>query len=460
MAFVALFAEGSRWLLLLLPQALLVSASQSVELWGSAAASAEGLWDALSATWVVGGGPPSPIPMAFVSGVFEPVILASQVGPPVLSLGMLALLILTAGRLVGGRGALVLAAAMALWGLAWEVSYVLVSLGILIVGVAARAWKPSSPSRQQLRWVLLAVALSWVPALLQGGSLTEAARGFLGGLLGPGGNGAGAFSLRLSPVIVSSHLGELLLTQPPQLVVALAESGAGLLAAPLVTWFIYRWVRSGRHVLAAIATASMIGFVAPWFAEYRVTRDLSRFHGFALLNWALLAVPILALLLRRRSNGRWGSAVLLWAFVCTFGGLVVAASLLTAMPRAVLAEGIAPLDARMAIQLWDVLPREAQVFDSIPARAVMLTGRLTRAADDGYKLLPEYTALLEGATASRLARSGYGYVYIDREWWDTMSDEVHASYQQACALPLQHQTDNAANGDRWLFDVGACGDMP
>ena len=460
LAFLAVFSGGARWMLLLLPPSLLAAASRGVELWGSAAASAESLWDGLGAPWIVGGGPPSPIPFAYVSGVFQPFVLAAQIGPPVLSLGFLAVLILTAGRLVGAKGWLVLSAVMAVWALTWEVSYILFAAGLMVVGLAARAWRRGPPSLKQLRWALLATGLSFIPAILQGGSLSEAAKDIVRAILGSGGSGAGGISFRWSPVIISSHLGELSLADPLDLVVALAEMGAGLLAAPLVTWAIHRWVRSGRYVLAAIAAGSIIGFVVPWFVDYRVTRDLSRFHGFALLNWILLAIPLLTLLYRRRPEPGWASGILAWVFLCTFGGVVVMSSLLTALPQAVLTEKVAPLDAQMAVRFWDRLPDGAEILDSVPHRAVLLTGRLTRAANEEYEGLADYYQLLEEPSASRVAQAGFRYVYIDREWWDALPDGVQASYQEDCTTLLGHLTDNAFNGDRWLFDVGGCGGPP
>ena len=460
MAFLAVFSGGARWMLLLLPPSLLAAASRGVQLWGSAAASAESLWDGLGAPWIVGGGPPSPIPFAYVSGVFQPFVLSAQSGPGVLSLGILAVVILTAGRLQGVRGWLVLSAVMAVWALTWEVSYILFAAGLLLVGLAARVWRRGPPSLQQLRWALLATGLSFIPAILQGGSLSEAAKDIVRAMLGSGGSGAGGISFRWSPVIVSSHLGELSLADPLDLVVALAEMGAGLLVAPLVTWAIYRWVRSGRYVLAGIAAGSIIGFVLPWLVDYRVTRDLSRFHGFALLNWILLTIPLLTLFYRRRPKPGWAFGILAWAFLCTFGGVVVMSSLLTALPQAVLTEKVAPLDAQMAVRFWDRLPAGAEILDSVPHRAVLLTGRLTRAADEDYELLAEYSALLMDASASRVAQAGFRYVYIDREWWDALPDRVQASYQEDCTTLLGHLTDNAFNGDRWLFDVGGCGGPP
>src|SRR3990172_9482356 len=99
-----LFGGGARWLLLLLPPTFLAEASAHVVLWGSAASSADSLRLAMLGPWIIGGGPPTPIPFAYPSGILEAFVLGVQGGPGSLSRLFLCMGLLALPRLRGVAG--------------------------------------------------------------------------------------------------------------------------------------------------------------------------------------------------------------------------------------------------------------------------------------------------------------------------------------------------------------------
>jgi hypothetical protein len=57
----------------------------------------------------------------------------------------------------------------------------------------------------------------------------------------------------------------------------------------------------------------------------------------------------------------------------------------------------------------------------------------------------------------QVSGAGYRYIYVDEFWWDSMPVNARESYVDSCVKVIQELHDNAANGSRWLFDIGGCG---
>ena len=455
-----LFAGGARWLLLLAPPAFLNVAGQAMTLWGTAS-QASTLRQALLGDWIIAGGPPFPIPFAYLSGVLEPFTLGMQAGPGSLSRLFLVMALLLLPRLRSGVGAAVLAVLFSSWALAFEASFGLFSAGVLAWAVAIRAWKGDEPWRRRLRWAVAAVVAAGAVSLIQGGTITEMARGALfGGPPEATSAGGPLFSLRWPAAIVSSHLGELRLDHGPTIVIAALELGAALVVGPFVVVRSFHWGRRGRFELAILGMASLAGFLLPLFVRYRADRDISRFTAFALLGWVILSVPLCLQAWRRWPTWpvRFGSAAYFAALV--FPGVVVLGSLLTAVPSGVFTEKMAALDAGMATRLWDQLPPQAIVFDSHPWRAVVLSGRLTRSSDLDYESLPIWSALVAEPSPAGMADAGYTHVYADEHWWRTLSEAARRSFDDACVQVLWEGVDNADNGWRKVLDISGCRSGP
>lgn len=452
------FASGGRWMLLLVPQGLLRSISAEVTLWGSAATSAPSLFDGLAAGWVVEGGPPFSIPLAFLNGIWQPFVLGSQAGPGALSIAILMLVILLIPRARGMLGYTLLVALLAAWALVFEADFVLFTLGIGLMALLNAAWKPRPVWRGRLRRMVAATLLAGVITLAQGGTLSDVAGGVLrgGGDASAASPGFAGFSWRWPPAIVSSHLGELELLRPPQLLAGLFELGPPLLVVPIGLWAGRRFGRRGRFELAAWGLAALVGLVLPLVLSYRAERDITRLTAFGLLGSVMLAVPLASVLLRARPSGRlkWASAG--WLGAACLGGLMVAGSLMTAIPRATLSTDIAPIDARMADRFLGELQPGSLVLDSHAWRAVVLTGRPTISAPDSASTLPEWEAIVAAPRLEAVIDAGFRYVYVDEYWWQQMGAEAGPFAGDPCAELLGVDFDSEANGSRRLYDLGGC----
>jgi len=154
------------------------------------------------------------------------------------------------------------------------------------------------------------------------------------------------------------------------------------------------------------------------------------------------------------------AGTILYLVVLMFSGVATLASLLTAAPRVVFTEDVAPLDAGMASVMWNRLPRDAVVFDSHSWRAVVLTGRAARSSDLAYESLPEWNALVADPSPGRLARAGYSHVYADEVWMRGLPEAAKQSFGDPCVRALWDGEDNADNGWRRLLDITRCLSAP
>ncbi|HLC06034.1 MAG TPA: hypothetical protein VJK02_23605 [Anaerolineales bacterium] len=457
-AVILALASGGRWMLNFLPYSVLKSATQGVNLWGSAADSAPTLLEGLRAAWAIEGGPPSPIPLAYTNGILPPFVLNVFTGPKSLSLIALFLFLLLFPRKRDWRSVVILTLVLSVWALAAEAEFVLIALGLAVTAVLVRVTLPGHSWRKEALPALACLLPAVLISVIQGGTITEFTRLLVGRLFAaPLSSGVPAqFSLRLPPAIVSSHLGELRLDRPDQLLVGLFEIGPLLLAGPIVIWAMLRWLRRARFALVAIAVSSCFGVLIPLFVSYSVDRDITRLSGSGLLDWALLTVPVLWISWRRLKLAWLKAGILALAGATVFAGVVVLGTLLTAISRPVLSNDIAVMDAAMTRRFWDQLEPGALVLDSRGWRAVVVTGRLTRSAVDVTTDLPAWRDLVASPEAGRAALGGFAYVYVDQRWWDGMSQADKASYDLPCVLLLGEETDNSANGFRRLYDVRGC----
>jgi hypothetical protein len=456
-----LFGGGARWVLLVLPPTFLAEASKHVVLWGSAASSADSLRLAMLGPWLVGGGPPTPIPFAYLSGILEPFVLGMQAGPGSLSRLFLCVAILALPRLKGVVGVASSTVLFCAWALGFDAIFGLFAIGLVVWAVALRFWSGEGGWRRTLRGALAAVILAGILSLVQGGTLTEIARA----TLAPSGNtgvagGEPAFFLRWPPAIVSSHFGELRFTDPWALAVGAIELGAPLAAALFVVPRAFHWGRRRRFEMGTLAVASLAGFLIPMVAGYSPDRDVSRLTAFSLQVWILLSIPLLFQAWRHWPGWPVRAVTVVYLVVLMFSGVATLASLLTAAPRVVFTEDVAPLDAGMASVMWNRLPPDAVVFDSHPWRAVVLTGRATRSSDLEYKSLPEWSALVADPSPGGMARGGYTHVYADEIWWRGLTQSARTSFEVPCVQTLWEGEDDADNGWRRMLDISSCSSSP
>jgi hypothetical protein len=460
-AMLVSFASGTRWMMNLFPQSVLRSASEQVELWGASGSTVTSLFEGLSQTWTVDGGPPLALPFSYVNGILQPFVLKLHKGPISLSLVILFLVLLLIGRNRSWKGTLILGMIFATWGLTAEAEFLLFGFGFAMVfawytareGIRKALQSPSISS------TMAALLAGVVVSVFQGGTITELAKGLVGfraaGDLG-GGTGLGGFQFRWPPAVVSAHLGELRITEPYELLVGLFEIGPAILAGFLVLFYIHRWLNHGRIAESSLALGSFVAFLLPLFLKYDVDRDITRMTAFALMGWILLAVPALCILIRRYKSDWLRIITFSWMGSLIFGGLVVAGSLITSMPRAIFSYHVADLDVHMTQQVWDQLPEDALVISSHAWLVVPVTGRPTRTFRDNTTPLDSWLDHVAFSNVDDLVQDGYTFAYVDEIWWANMAPEVKESFSRDCVQLVAQVEDTSKTHFRKMFDLSGC----
>lgn len=448
-----LFAGGSRWLLLFLPQGLLANMSQGVQLIGSAAQTADSLPAALVSGWNIAGDGPLPFPFAFVNGIESPLTMAMGSRGAMPTLVLLMLLARRRWKLAQGLLAGLLLASVPLLS---EPVFVMV-VGGIVAGMFLR-WLLRYPRSDLLSWlwVLLPGAI-FVP-LMGGGSITS----LRNWLLSPSGEEAALntiplVNLRWPPALPSAHLGELSLTEPGQLVIALAEIGPLLLLAVPVTWAALGYIRSRKLLLGGLAVMAAISFLIPIFIRFvERDRDIVRLASESLKVWALLGLPYLWLAFRGAGKLKRFSMGAAYA-ISILGGLALLPFQMVAIAQPQASNFIDQPDALLSRAYWNRLEAGAWVLDpAYPYRPMVLFGRPTGPAYESvYIRLPEFRALLEALDPVQLAQSGYDYVYLDRETWQALTSDQRKAFQQPCVRLLDQQKTGLGDFRR-LLDIQKC----
>jgi len=458
-ALVLLFADGTRYLLMLLPPSLLVKLNPLITLQGNSAFIDVGFSRAMVRAWEIEGGPPYPFAFAYTNGILAwPRFMGMQAGPSSLALALMLLIWLLASREQRRASLGILVVLFALWGLAWESSYALVGIAGVILA-AFSLWR-GAERRKTLSWIT-PLLISAPLVFLQGGTITGMARALLFGSAFTGSNAEAAsslgFGLRWPPAIVSAHLGSLRLTSPLELLAAFFELGPVILFTPWVTAWAFRRFRGGDWMLGVLVLSAWMGLVFPIFLTYNPDRDITRFTAHGLLVWTFALV----LLLGEWPQG-WSRLIKDGAYIAlglmVFGGVVISGIALTATTQVLLPDPMTELDARVAAQTWDALPKGSEVFDPAEWRATALTGRLTRAtsSSDVRSLAPEWQALYDNPSVEGMLAAGYPYVYIDEKWWETLSGESRSSLDSPCVQEIALYTDQERGWFRRLIDLSPC----
>ncbi len=461
-AGLVLFAGGTRYLLLLMPAGFLQAADPLIAFQGAEVSLGAPFSESLLQTWPLDGGPPYSFLFAYLSGIGRPLVMA-HAGLNILNAVLLLLFWTVAPHANRPGSALILAILLALWGLTWETTYVLILAGVLLAA-GYRLWRDRALPAGAFRLALTAALLSLPIVLVQGGLLTEIARQMLFGAsaAGPGAASsaqAAGFSLRWPPAIVSAHLGPLPLTSPRALALALFELGPVILFTPWITSWSWRRFRQDEWMPGALILSAWVGFAIPLLLRYQSDTDISRISEHAMLVWVIL----LGAMLWDRA-ARWAPAVQYTAGfglgLMAFGGAVLFGSALTAGPHPILSYKFDPLDARISQAVWDQLPAGSEVFDAQGWRATALTGRLTRAVSGDLSFAnpdnPQWEALREAPAPAAFLDAGYAFVYVDEKWWREIGETGRGALSDPCVAVMAAFEDPVEGLFRQLLDLQGC----
>lgn len=457
---VLALAGGSRWLLLLLPPALVNQISGEITLIGSAASSAPRFSEAMVSPWRIDGGGPIPFPFAFYSGINQPYIMlyTGIAGSGIL---IMLLILLTAQRWRHGAASIVTIALLSALAMANEIAFLLLGLGMLLVSLTASVSNRGAADRRRwLLWMGMETAALAI-ALVQGGMLTEVAASWLR-------HDAAASSyfdptpvLVWPPAIVSAHLGSLSVANPLQLIAALLEIGPVVLVTPWLLMWIRRGLQHGRlfeaGVIASSAGALLSAFLA--FKGPLFTAGPRLMSGWFFVS-ALYFIPLLWIWARsRREAARVGVAAA--AFLSCMGGLVLFGVQLAAIQRPVYATFISQMDAKIAQEEWNRLEAGELVFDPLIFRAPTVFGRATRSSPTWYTRSQEWEQLRDAADPVELNAAGFGYMYFDGEYWEQLSATQQGRLTGACVRQvlqvdgIRSETDYTKDFRR-LLDIRQC----
>jgi hypothetical protein len=456
-----MFGGGSRWLLLLVPQSWLNRMGVNLHMDLSGMAAGGNLVADLVNRWPMAGAGPFPFPFAFANGILEPLNMQLGATGALWEMTILLLLLLSRRRRASLASAMTLGLVLASLALSAEHIYAAVTTGLAIVLVinvilcAARGWPIKAASLAP--WGIPLV-LSAGLALIQGGYITD---GFLSVIARLAGRvypmvttDFRGFSYRWPPAVPSGHFGPLLLFDPGQVGILLAEAGPALFLLPVAILYWSRKLRRSNRLPQGLAAGAVLSAAFPVFFRYGLDFDITRLVGAALWLSYALSFP---LLWRWVVNARQSFRLLagLGYGVAVYAGVVMLAVELIAIPAPQITYYIKNKEGKFARVYWNRLDKNAQILDSHPERAVALFGRASFAAGDVYKLSPVWVELIANPDPVKVATAGYSYVYMDDLWWQSLSSQMQAAYNQPCVRIVDEIT-LANNAFRKLLYVKAC----
>ncbi len=459
-AFMLAFAGGTRWLMLMLPQAWLNHISNNITLIGSAADTAPTLSQALLTNWKIDGGGPVSFPFAFYTGINQPYVMG-YTGISGSAILVMLLLLLTANRRRHWTAGILTAVLIASLALTNEIAFLLIGFGFVL---AALLWMIANRSYKLppglLAWVGIMIG-AVMAAVLQGGMLTEIVRTHF--FYGP--EGASYFDTSPSfiwpPVIVSAHLGSLSVFNPSQLFAALCEIGPVILVTPLVFLWARKSFRLGKWYEAALCLASFGSLIA-LFVNFKgpLFTATPRLMGDWFFVCILYFVPLVWIWARKRSEAIQISAVVIGA-IATLSGLVLFGVQLIAIQKPVYATFITPMDAKMEQEYWNKLEPKALIFDPIVFRAPTVFARFTDSSPSWYTKSPTWQALADAPDPFKLRAAGFDYMYFDSDYWNSLTPPEQTLFSNSCVRQIAqvdgiHSEKDYTKDFRRLISIRNC----
>ena len=416
---------------------------------------------ALTNRWPLDGGGPFPFPYAFASGILEPLNMQLGATGAMWEMTILLLLLLWRPGKTSPVGILTISLLLSSLALSAEHVFALLAAGLAIILLISliRSRSQRRPDRKNsLKTWGLPLVISSLLALFQGGYITGGFMSLLSRFTGHNypmvTTDFQGFSLRWPPAVPSGHFGPLSLFDPGQILIMLAEAGPALILLPLAVVYWLKKLRTANRLPQALAAGSIISLLFPVFFRYGLDFDITRLVGASLWLSFVLAFPILWLWLARARQGYRLLAGAGYA-VAIFAGLVMLSVELIAIPVTQTTYYLKFTESDFSQPYWNKLEKKAQILDSIPERSVLLFGRASFAAMDVYKRSPIWEALVASPDPTRVAMAGYSYVYMDEIWWQKLTPQDQAAYDQPC-VKLVAEMKLAGSQDRRLFNVQAC----
>ena len=142
--------------------------------------------------------------------------------------------------------------------------------------------------------------------------------------------------------------------------------------------------------------------------------------------------------------------------VLVTGGVVILVTQLYSLPAEQYSYFITDLDAAASGKYWHTFPAEAQIIDRVPERSVALFGRITRSSAGIYEPLPDWEAAIADPDPLLLTRAGYGWIYFDKIWWNSLAKEQQLRFEQPCVDVLDEWRSADGLDYRVLMDLRAC----
>lgn len=450
-------AGGSRWMMLFMPVSFLASLSGSISLLGSGANTAQSLDEALVRPWSLDGGGPIPFPFAYASGVYPPRILALS-GTGTAPLMVIVLLLLAGDRVRSRWGWVLITILLSALALLSEPAFVLIVAGMIAaLGLGAVVGRRRQRSRTFWSW-LVAAGASLPFVAIQGGLLTEVAREVVGSSAGQGSYYDVTFQVVWPPAVISSHLGELPLTDPLALVAAFLEFGPMVMAFPLVVAYAVGALKEDRHGETALIVAAVLSLatVLVRYSGIAGPTATTRLYGLFGDVCLIYAVPLGWQWLEQQ-GARVQLLGALAGFAAVFSGLVILGIQFVAVPRPVASSFLTDLDRHMFRGYWNSLPPQSMVFDPVPSRAVTVLGRAVPSQADLSGPTDGFRRLAEAPTPARLRQAGFDFVYADRAYWERHREALSAECVRIMGEVVDIGTQTGEIKDyRRLADIRGC----
>ncbi|MGV8026786.1 MAG: hypothetical protein AB2L18_09535 [Anaerolineaceae bacterium] len=445
-------AGGTRWLLLLFPPSIINKFDSTIQRMGSGLNSGTDLRTALISPWAAQGMAPISIPFAFTNGLLKPSILG--VGWDNISFLILILIMLLYDKAKDIKTLSLIGILLAALGLMDEMTFAFLS-GLLILFHLFQIIKTKDVIiKKEARLRLGMLILVWIIVFLQGGFFTAVANNFLN----PSYISYHNFKVEFvfPPSFIDPHLGELQITNPIHLLILLLECGPITLAFPLVLIWGWKSLKNRKYVDAAYIGTALLGlaFCFVQITSKGINTAVNRVQNDFLEVSLLFAVPVIFYWLKDRKQGIKITIAIL-ALLSIFGGVVVFGTELSGIQEPELGLFITEMDVRMMDKYWNKLEKDGTVLDPNIPRAITLFARTGNSSVDFYEPTKEWEKLIYDPDPVKMEQAGYDYLYYDREYWKTLTEDEQKLLTSACVISVNEETE--WTGDfRILVDISAC----